>query len=362
LNTTYIPVKYFDGYATGVVADFFRLVERRFISDYRNSQCPKIMEFFHEVVEPDDVELLLDFIAYCLWRDYKYANWLLFVGYGQNGKSVLLNLIERFLGKDNTSSESLERLLGERFAPANLYQKLANIDADVSGDILIKNTGKIKKLTGNDAYPGEFKYKTPFKFRNYAKLLFSCNEIPQTNDTTDAFFRRLIIINFTQQFLAERDDPHILDKLSTEAEFSVLLHEVLGRLPRIIAHGIRPTTNEAMQETYEKYVRASNPIQYFVEKALTIIDARDSTVSKDEMYESYLLFCRAKKIASESEQSFSRKLTNIGFQYKRFRKDGKKVYCWVDVKITDWKRIEDTEQQTLTELTEEQRIELKEVN
>jgi putative DNA primase/helicase len=359
LNTTYIPVKYFDGYATGHIADFFRLVERRFISDYRNSQCPKIMKFLHDIVEPQDVELLLDFIAYCLWRDYKYANWLLFVGYGQNGKSVLLNLIERFLGKDNTSSESLERLLGERFAPANLYQKLANIDADVSGDILIKHTGKMKKLTGNDEFPGEFKYKTPFKFRNYAKLLFSCNEIPKTEDTTDAFFRRLIIINFTQQFLAERDDPHILDKICIEEEFSGLLHEVLGRLPRIISQGIRPMTNEAMQETYEKYTRGAEPIQYFVHKALTVIDARDNKVPKEQMYESYLWFCRSKKIAAESEQSFSRKLNNIGFKCERFRKDGKRVYCWTDVKITDWKRIEDTEQQSLTELTEEQRVELK---
>ena len=71
---------------------------------------------------------------------------------------------------------------------------------------------------------------------------------------TDAFFRRLIIINFTQQFLAERDDPHILDKLCTEEEFSGLLNELLRRLPRIINQGIRPTTNETMRETYEKYV------------------------------------------------------------------------------------------------------------
>jgi P4 family phage/plasmid primase-like protien len=286
LNTTYIPVKYCAA-----------------------TECPKIMQFLHEIVEPEDVELILDFIAYCLWRDYKYANWLLCVGYGHNGKSVLLNLIERFLGKHNTSSESLERLLNKQFAPAGLYQKLANIDADVSGDILIKNTGIIKKLTGNDESPGEFKYKSPFKFRNFAKLIFSCNEIPETTDMTDAFFRRLVIINFTQQFLAEKDDPHILDKLCTEEEFSGLLNEVLKRLPRIISQGIRPTTNESMRETYEKYVRGSNPVQYFREKALMLTNASGDIESKDDMYDSYLLFCRAKKIVPESEQSFSRKLT-----------------------------------------------------
>ena len=331
LNTTYIPVKYSS-----------------------QEPCPKIMKFLHDIVEPEDVELVLDFMAYCLWRDYKYANWLLCVGSGQNGKSILFNLIERFLGKQNTSSESLERLLNKQFAVATLYQKLANIDADVSGDILIKNTGIIKKLTGNDESPGEFKYKTPFKFRNFAKLMFSCNEIPQTTDMTDAFFRRLIIINFMQQFLAERDDPHILDKLCTEQEFSGLLNELLGRLPRIISQGIRVTTNETMLETYEKYMAGSKPIDFFVSKALDITDAAGLKITKDLMYDSYRTFCRAKKIAPESEQSFSRKLSASGFQTKQYRKDDKRVWCWIDVKIVDWKATEDNEQQTFEDLPGEE--------
>jgi len=319
------------------------------------------MKFLHDIVEPDDVELILDFMAYCLWREYKYANYLLLHGYGQNGKSVLLNLIERFLGKHNTSSESLERLLNRNFATSSLYQKLANIDADVSGDILIKNTGVIKKLTGNDESPAEFKYKPLFKFPNHAKLIFSCNEIPKTDDETDAFYRRPIVINFTQQFLAERDNPHILDEICIEEEFSGLLHELLARLPRIIDRGIRPTTNETMLESYEKYMQGSNPIKYFVEKAIAIGDT-DDKILKDVMYDSYRYFCHAKKITPESEQSFSRKLTNyFGFKAAQFRKgkDGKRVWCWVNLRIIDWRATEDSEQQTLPEYTEREKQEMR---
>jgi P4 family phage/plasmid primase-like protien len=360
LNTTLIPVKYSDAYAIGPVSEFFRLVERQYLSVFSSYPCPKIMKFLYDVVQPDDVELLLDFMAYCLWRDYKYAIWQLWDGWGQNGKSILLNLFEAFLGKDNTSAESLERLLNERFAPAGLYQKLANIDADVSADMLFKNTGRLKKLTGNDEFPAEFKNKTPFKYRNYAKLFFSCNEIPETTDTTDALFRRLIIVNFTQQFLGNKDDPNIFEKLRTSEEFSGLLFELMGRLPRIVKQGIRPTTNKTMEETYEKYVRGSNPIQYFIEKALNIIGASGKKVPKNEMYDSYLCFCHAKKIAPESEWSFSRKLTKeFGFQYKQFRKDGVPTWCWTDVTIQDWKAIEDADQRSIAEFTEEQWEELR---
>jgi putative DNA primase/helicase len=201
------------------------------------------MKFLYEIMMPDDVNLMFDFMAYCLWREYKFNFWMLFNGAGLNGKSVLLMLIERFFGKDNVSGETLDRLLHREFSVGNLFGKMLNVDADVSPDVIFNNTGIIKKLTGNDLHTGEFKYKKPFPFRNYAKLIFSCNKIPETEDNTDAFFRRILIINFTQQLFGEKDDPDLIDKLCTEEEFSGLLYELLCRLPRILDEGIRKVTD-----------------------------------------------------------------------------------------------------------------------
>jgi hypothetical protein len=116
-----------------------------------------------------------------------------------------------------------------------------------------------------------------------------------------------------------------------------------------------------MLETYEKYVRGSNPIKYFVEKALTTVDAAGNKIPKDIMYDSYRYFCHVKKIAPESEQSFSRKLTKeFGFKAEQFRrKDGERLWCWVGVNIVKWKAVEDSEQQTLAEFTDEERKELR---
>ena len=219
--TSHIPVKYvaynrdhihnlshlYRPNDTGYMSDFFRLVE---------CPCPLIMKFLYEIISPEDVELVLDFMAYCLWRTYKFNLWMLFNGAGLNGKSILLMLIERFFGVENVSGETLDRLLHRDFSVANLFQKMINVDADVSADVIFNNTGIIKKLTGNDLHTGEFKFKKPFAFRNYAKLFFSCNKIPDTEDYTDAFFRRILIINFTQQFFGEKDNPDLIDRLCTE--------------------------------------------------------------------------------------------------------------------------------------------------
>src|SRR5215204_229975 len=100
MTTVYVPVKCFM-YECNPLAKALK----------RYSSCPKIVKFLHEIMAPDDVEVVLDFIAYCLWREYKFHNWILFNGSGQNGKSTLLRLIERFLGSHNVSSESLQRIL-----------------------------------------------------------------------------------------------------------------------------------------------------------------------------------------------------------------------------------------------------------
>lgn len=287
-------------------------------------------------------------MAYCLWRYRKFHLWMLLNGTGQNGKSTLLTLIERFFGPQNVSGESLDRILKEKFSPANLYQKLVNVDADLSGDILLRNTGKLKKLTGNDEFPGEFKYKQAFKFRNYAKLIFSCNEIPEFNDKTDAFFRRLIIINFIQQFLGDKEDPNLIDKLSTEDELSGLLYELLTRMPRVLEKGIRRTTNKTMQDTYDQYIRGSNPIRYFVDMAIA---HGEDKIPKDHLYDSYSWFCREKKLPIESEQSFSRKMSKeFGYQYRKFRISGVGVYCWENIRFIDWKVSEDKAQETLEDI------------
>jgi putative DNA primase/helicase len=332
LSTTRIPVNYDHGYPTGMYADFFRYVES-------HGNSGKIVKFLYDIMEPPDVDLFLDFLAYCLWREYKYNYWLMLHGAGFNGKSILLQLIERFLGKDNVSGETLDRLLRRDFSIANIYQKMVNLDADVSADLAFKNTGIIKKLTGNDLYTGEFKYKTPFKFRNYAKLIFSCNKLPENEDSTDAFFRRILIISFTQQFFGEKDDPHIIDKICTTEEFTDLLYELLPRLRRILQDGFRMVTNESLAESYDKYSRGADPVKYFFEKALEL-DPQNK-IPKLELLEHYQNFCREEGLATESDQSLSRKLSQYyNLQQGRTKVKGQQFYYWKGVKKVDFKRRE----------------------
>lgn len=143
MATIRLPVSYHNN--DGFITDFYEWVDGPLVE----SPCQAILKFMHEVMAPEDVETVLDFIAYCLWRGFPFHRYLLF-----NGSGVMLDIIKYFLGNVNVSGENLHRLLGTRFATAELYGKLANIDADLSKEAL-KNTGILKKLTGGDYIPAE---------------------------------------------------------------------------------------------------------------------------------------------------------------------------------------------------------------
>ena len=167
---------------------------------------------------------------------------------------------------------------------------------------------------------------------------------------SDAFFRRLIIINVTSQFLGDKDNPNLIDELTTDKELSGLLYECLIRLPRVLQKGIRPTTNEILRQTFDKYSMSTNPTKHFFDRA--IINEVGSNIPKRSMYESYALFCRDNKLSPVSEQSFSREMTKITKDLSygnvdRLTIDGKQERCYIDVKIVNWKAVEDEAQTTL---------------
>ena len=234
--------------------------------DSQNNQfsCPRILKFLNEIVsDRRDVDTILDFLAYALWREMKYHKLLLLEGEGRNGKGTLCKVITCFFGYENVSSESLDQLLNGRFSSSQLNGKLVNIDADISKEIS-KKLRMLKKLTGNDQISAEEKFKASFNFVNHAKLLLVTNELPEIKEDTIAIFSRLLIINFSKTFL-KNANPNLVEELTTEEELSGLLHILLKRLPRILKTGISYSKSI---ESLEQYQLCMNPVKYFADNYL----------------------------------------------------------------------------------------------
>ena len=69
--------------------------------------------------------------------------------------------------------------IGDKFKTAELLGKLANVFSDLPSKS-IDDTGIFKVVTGEDYLMAEKKNKNPFKFKPFARLVFSCNEYLET--------------------------------------------------------------------------------------------------------------------------------------------------------------------------------------
>ncbi|MFZ0514125.1 MAG: phage/plasmid primase, P4 family, partial [Candidatus Nitrosopolaris sp.] len=181
------------------------------------AKCPLILEFLNQVLRKKDIPVMLQVIGYCLYKGCEFEKAFMLHGGGSNGKGVLIQIIEGFLGESNCSHRSLQDLDSNRFAAADLYGKHVNTFADLKS-LRLSNTGNFKMLVSGDSITGEHKFEHSFTFRNYAKLIFSANEIPESDDKTDAFYRRWIIFHFDKQFHGGNEDTNLAKKLTTSNE------------------------------------------------------------------------------------------------------------------------------------------------
>ena len=160
--------------------------------------------------------LLEEAIGYCFFRRNELRKAFILTGGKRNGKSTFLDLINHLLGENNLSNLDLKEL-GAKFKTAELFGKLANIGDDI-GDEFIPDPAIFKKLVSGNRVNVERKNGHPFDFSNYAKFLFSANNIPRIKDKTGAVTDRLIIIPFDAVFSPDDPDfdPYIKDKLLTD--------------------------------------------------------------------------------------------------------------------------------------------------
>jgi putative DNA primase/helicase len=296
-----------------------------------NAKINAIETFVKEIVHPDDLSVLQESAGYCLWREYQIHIAVMLVGEGANGKSTWLELISTFLGNENVSRESLQSFEANRFSLGCLFGKLANIYSDLSDRALVK-TGTFKMLTGGDTISAESKFRDRFNFKNYAKLIFSANKIPESKDDTTAFFRRWIIINFPKQFLPNnpKTDPQLLKKLTTEEELSGFLNWCLEGLRRLNEKkGF--SRSKSIEETREQYVRASDPVKAF---SMDRLEYRaGSVLPKPEVYKAFIGYCQEMKLPTVSQVTFAAKLVECMPTTKSTRKriEGKQTACWEDL-------------------------------
>ncbi len=198
--------------------------------------CPAWDQFVKDVFPKDSEAIAWEIPAWLMTPENSIQKAVLLLGEGANGKSTYLRACASFIGKHNTAALSLHKLEQDKFAAARLVGKLANICPDLPTAHL-SSTSMFKALTGGDVLSAEYKFRDSFEYVPFAKLVFSANTPPHSDDATHGFFRRWQVVPFQASFEeggeATKTREELDASLTNPAELSGVLNKALQALRQI---------------------------------------------------------------------------------------------------------------------------------
>ena len=267
------------------------------------AECPQFLEFLAGILPESELPLIQEIFGYLLIPVNKAQKSFVFVGAANAGKSTLLSIAQEILlGSENVSNIPWQGL-GDRFNKAELFGKLANIFADLPSKN-IDDGGMFKALTGEDYITAERKNKDPFSFRPYARLLFSCNDIPKNySDRSDGFYRRLVIIRFDQSVPAEKRDPNLRERIAVERDG--ILRWALEGLARLMENSYQFSETTRTRQEVTRYRIESNSALTFIDE---YCELGEGWTPREELYTRYKDFCAANGYKAMSQTSFNKEL------------------------------------------------------
>jgi P4 family phage/plasmid primase-like protien len=211
----------------GMPDDYISLSTNRNYIQY-NPEYQEIIDindFFEKVFTNINLRnYVLDILACIIDGSIAQERFYIFTGQGSNGKSRLLDLIQKAVGDyyatlpialltqkraaSNSAQGEIERTKGRRFAVLQEPNENDKI-----------NVGYMKELSGNDRILTRGLYKEPYEFKPQFKMILACNELPEIPSQDGGVWRRLRVIEFSSKF-CENPDPSKSNEFTMDLELS----------------------------------------------------------------------------------------------------------------------------------------------
>lgn len=277
--------------------------------NYREAAtAPKFEKFLDDITLGREClkNIILEYMGYIIsGSPYVYQKALILDGAGKNGKTTLLKVIKKLVGRENLANISLESLIGNVFSSSGLHGKLVNISEEEPPKTFREKNGVFKNITGDGTVNAQYKYGDAFEFDNKAKLIITYNEVPYLADTTKGMLRRLLIVPFDYDLEDEHKakvNPNIDKDLEEELEGIFLL--ALEGYNRLVAQ--KGFSNSIyVNEKIEAIHGYSDIVYGFLKEECEITKSPSDVIPRDKLYNAYESY--------HKDNSGDRVLTKKGF-------------------------------------------------
>lgn len=184
-------------------------------------------------------------------------------------------------------------------------------------------TSIFKQLVSGEPVEARQIYCDSFIMRDYAKLMFNCNELPKEVELTDAYFRRFLILPFDQTIPDDEQDPELAKKIIT-AELSGVFNWILDGLRRLLSQK-HFTKAAAVRDRVNTYRKESDSVAMFLEDE-NITPSINKYMMLKHLYDLYRDYCTDSGYRPCSMQTVSDRLRKSNFEVER-KARGNVVYA-----------------------------------
>ena len=260
------------------------------------------LHFLSQLLEPEDILTLQEFIGYCFIPSTKGQKMLMLTGKGGEGKSRIGVVLRALLGT-NMKTGSVAKVETSNFARADLEHELLMLDDDMKLEAL-PQTNNIKAIiTAELPMDLERKRQQSYQGDLYVRFIGLGNGVLQAlHDRSVGFFRRQIILTTKEKDPNRKDDPYIAEKMIAEAE-GIFLWALEG-LHRLIANDFRFTLSQSALDNLNDAVSDGNNIIDFLASEGYIRFRADYEASSKNLYAVYKQWCDDNALNSLSQKSF----------------------------------------------------------
>ena len=261
------------------------------------------LRFLSDLLEPEDVLTLQEYLGYCLIPTNRGQVMMLLKGNGGEGKSQIGAVLSTIFGT-NMKDGSIGKISENRFARADLEHILLCVDDDMRMEAL-RQTNYVKSIvTAQGKMDLERKGKQSYQGWMFARLLaFSNGDLQALYDRSDGFYRRQLVLTTKEKPMDRADDPDLAEKMKAEAE-GIFLWAFEG-LQRLVANNFKFTESDRIRKNREAVKRDNNNIFDFMESEGYIRLKADASISSKDFYEIYRMWCEENSLAPLKARSFS---------------------------------------------------------
>ena len=264
------------------------------------AECPRFLQFMDEVLPDQGVHKpIFEYIASCLVPWLHEEKVMAFLGCGSNGKSKLINTIEKLFGENGVAHENLYDLTRDEVHRSNIEGKLINVATENDGCI---KSAAFKTLASREPISCKRLYSQPYTMKQYARLLFAFNEMPKIKGG-HANMRRWLLVKFVVRISEDQADLELEEKLARE--LSGIMNKVLDVLPELLERK-KFSKSEAMEQAGRELEIGNDDVLQFIDDRC---ETNTATLTKGtELFKAFCEYCQQNKLPEITIREFYRRL------------------------------------------------------